>query len=542
MTSLVGYKPIQLNLPEKFAQFRPAQIEAADHVLGSPYRFNPMSLPIGSGKSLIAMAIAKASGLRTVILTATKGLMRQYTEDFYPNLAEIKGRANYTCAHWMHLNCRYGALEGCPLVDGGGCNYECQRDMARLAPIVVSNYAYWFHVNEHPHGLNDPPQFDEDLGRPIQQLILDEVHSAPGELSKYLQTQVKQSWLHIAGLKQPESENIGPWREFALNSIVIVTKLLAKSTKSLKLAVANHSLTLRRLRDEVYMLDALKTSLAAISVMNPEDWVMEEPIDSPRHDRVWVFDNVWPAQHSFKLFRNIPKIILMSGTLRPITLRLLGIPENRYKFREWPRIFPSTHTPVYYIPTVRMSYGVKDWELDIWVRRIDEIIESRLDRKGIIHTVSYPRQAYLVAHSKFGQYMLGNTGEPESDTAAQVVDRFKALDAPSILVSPSFSTGWDFPGRDCEWQIIAKVPFPDPRSKVIQARSARMSSYIDQIAMQDIEQASGRGTRSHLDRCEIFIIDDAIKGLMFRCRNSKSRWFDYIQMNQVPPPGPRCPE
>lgn len=535
MTSLVGYEPCELGLPEKFEAFRPAQIEAADHALNSPYRFVPMALPLGMGKSLIAMMIAKASGLRTVILTATRGLQKQYETDLGASgLFNIWGRSNYQCAAHTNLDCRIGQLESCALI-GQGCHYESQRDTARQLPTIVTNYAYWFHVNEYPPGLDSPEL-------PVQQLICDESHQAVSELSKYLQTEIRESWLHTTGLQSPrQSEDISAWREFALNSIVAVGKDLSAATKTLKLAVTNRSSNIRRLRDKVYELDALKTSLGAISIMTAEDWVLEIR-EGTRHGRVWVFDNVWPAQHSFKLFRNIPKIILMSGTLRPSTLRLLGIPPSAYQFREWPRVFPAAHTPIYHIPTIKLNHKIDDVGLAKWVERIDEIIESRLDRKGIVHTVSYARQRYLLDHSRHAQYMLVNTNEPESESAAEVVTRFKASDAPAILVSPSFSTGWDFPGRCCEFQIIAKVPYPDIRSKIIQARLARIPSYASQLAMQDLEQACGRGTRSFSDRCEIFLIDDAIRYLLFRYPGLKSRWFSVIETSQVPPPGPRCPE
>lgn len=531
--SLVGYEPSEIGLPDRFEAFRPAQVEAIDQALNSSNRFIPMALPLGSGKSLIAMGIARASGLRTVILTATKGLMLQYADDFSPNLLEIKGRANYKCDHWPNMNCRYGQLEGCPLADNG-CTYECHRSQARLAPTVVSNYAYWFHVNEHPPGL-------DSSDKPIQQLILDEAHQSPAELSKYLQTEIRESWLHTSGLQSPrQSEDISAWREFALNSVVVITRQLTEATKRLKLAVVNRSIT-RHTRDRVYELDALKTSLGAISIMTPEDWVLETR-EGTRHGRVWVFDNVWPAQHSFKLFRNIPKIILMSGTLRPSTLRLLGIPPSQYQFREWPRVFPAAHTPIYHIPTIKMNHKIDQAGLDLWVRRIDEIIESRLDRKGIIHTVSYARQKYLLEHSHYAKYFFANTNDPESESAAEIVVRFKASYAPAILVSPSFGTGWDFPRRQAEWIIVAKVPYPDIRSKIIQARTARIPSYASQLAMQDLEQSVGRASRDFFDRAEVFIVDNSITQLLYRYPSLKSRWFQIIEMNQVPPPGPRCPE
>lgn len=534
MTSLAGFTPEELGLPQRFAEFRPAQISAIEHALNSTRRYIPMALPLGSGKSLIAIGIARASGLRTVILTATKGLMQQYVKDFSESgLVEIKGRSNYQCQHYPNLDCRYGQLESCPLISQG-CTYECNRDSARQSLVIVSNYAYWFHVNEYPPGLDNPatPLFP---GRPVEQLILDESHGAAGALSTYLQTEIRETWLHRSGLLPPRFDSIECWREFALNNLVACTHQLSSATKQLKLT------KLRQHRDLVHDLDSLAKSLTSISIMDQESWVLE-PSEGTRYGRRWVFDNIWPAAHSFKLFRAVPKIILMSGTLRPTSMTMLGVKPDQYDFEEWPRVFPPENTPVYFIPTVKMNYKTDEAGMEKWVRRIDEIIESRLDRKGIIHTVSYARQAYLLDHSRYRAYMVANTNDPESETAAQVVTSFRAMDAPGILVSPSFSTGWDFPGRDCEWQIIGKIPYPDIRSKIIEARSLRQPSYASHLAMQDLEQACGRGSRSYDDRCEIFIVDNAISYLLYRYPHLKSRWFTLIQVNEVPEPGPRSPD
>lgn len=527
MIELDTITPAELGLPERFAEFRPAQVSAIEHVLNSDRRYVPMALPLGSGKSLIAMGIARASGLRTVILTASKGLQKQYLDDFSASgLTDIRGRSNYPCAHFPNLDCRLGQLESCPLVNGG-CSYESWRDQARAAFTVISNYAYWLHVNEYPPGL-------DAVDRPVQQLILDEAHQASAELSKYLQTEIRETWLKRTGLSfYAQLDSISGWREFALNHLVEVGKSLAVATKLLK------SHKDRRSRDLVYDLDALYKALTAISVMDEGSWVLEASTGT-RYGRRWVFDNVWPAAHAFKLFRTVPKVILMSGTLRPATMTMLGIKPDQYDFEEWPRVFPAENTPVYFIPTVKMNYKIDDAGMEKWVRRIDEIIESRLDRKGIIHTVSYARQQYLLDHSRFAGAFYANTNDPDSESAAEVVARFKAADAPAILVSPSFSTGWDFAGRSCEWQIIAKIPYPDIRSKIIQARSERNPSYPSLLAMQDLEQACGRATRSYDDRAEIFIVDNAISYLLFRYPGLKSRWFSVISVAQVPEPGPRC--
>jgi len=119
------------------------------------------------------------------------------------------------------------------------------------------------------------------------------------------------------------------------------------------------------------------------------------------------------------------------------------------------------------------------------------------------------------------------------------VEGFKACRAPAILVSPSVSTGHDFPGHLCEWIIISKIPFPNHTTEVMKARLARMPCYTDLFTMQEFVQSCLRGCRSMEDRCEVFVVDDTVTGLMGRAKLLKPRWFEIQVVGQIPPLGKR---
>lgn len=506
------------------------QIEAIQHGLAAfanGYRYVPEGLPVGVGKSLVAMGLARKAGVRSVILTATKGLQDQYGSDFEEcGLVDIRGRNNYPCRAFRHppLDCRIGALEGCPHVDGGGCTYEVKRDEARIADTVVTNYSYWFHVNERQPALGD-----------VGLLILDEAHCAMEQLSDYIQVEVRETWLRRAGLGPAPEDTVAEWQKLALNSWARVNRLSKEAALRLRgePSVQNH-----RVAED---LGKLSSAFEDMMSFRPDLWVLEAAKGTD-HGRTWTFDSVWPANYSSQLFQCAPRVMLMSGTIRPATMKMLGVKPTDYEFREWPGVFPAQNTPVSFIPTVWVNKDISEEDLDIWVERIDEIIDSRLDRKGLIHTVSYPRQEYLYAHSRHKRIMDCNKRNEESEDARVVFQRFKQASAPRLLVSPSFSTGWDFPGRDCEYIIIAKVPYKQTNSPVIMARDARVPTYSSTLALQDMVQSAYRGTRFETDRCEVFIVDNCYWGLMKRVGNSRPMYFNPIQRVTVPPAGPRAPE
>jgi ATP-dependent DNA helicase DinG len=112
-----------------------------------------------------------------------------------------------------------------------------------------------------------------------------------------------------------------------------------------------------------------------------------------------------------------------------------------------------------------------------------------------------------------------------SRDAQSVVDLFKRMRAPRVLVSPSMETGWDFPYDECRYQIIAKVPFVDTRSAVIRARHKSDKKYLNYVVALTLIQMVGRGMRASDDWCETLIIDDNIRWFWAAAREFFPAWF-----------------
>jgi Rad3-related DNA helicase len=279
---------------------------------------------------------------------------------------------------------------------------------------------------------------------------------------------------------------------------------------------------------------SLLRKLSILSSANPSDWVCEE---TERNE--FNFDPVRPARYAEStLLLQTPRIIIVSATLRPKTLFMLGIGKINYDFFEFESDFDPQRCPIYWIPTMRVDSRSGDLG-QLWAR-LDQIVAKRQDRKGVIHTISYARQKDVLAKSRFSNKMLVNyPGIP----ATSMVELFRASDAGSILVSPSVATGYDFPGRDCEWQFLCKIPFPDGRTKINKARTQDDPEFGAYQAMQTMVQAFGRGMRSKEDQCECFIPDDHLQWFIPRFRhlapNSFYRLFRKVDV--LPQPLRRLP-
>jgi hypothetical protein len=225
----------------------------------------------------------------------------------------------------------------------------------------------------------------------------------------------------------------------------------------------------------------------------------------------------------------------------------MGISESDYEFQDYPAVFPASRNPFIYVPTVAVDHrtfattnGRSNGNIDLWLMRIDQLIGDRLDRKGIVHTVSYNRKNLILERSEWAEYMVSHTS---LDTGDQI-RRFRAERPPSVLLSPSVDTGYDFPFDQAEYQIICKVPYPDTRSRVMTARCNSKTGdplYAPYLTAQRLVQSCGRDMRAVDDRGENIIIDDKIRGFLAAYRGLLPKWFLalYKRSDGLPEPPPK---
>jgi Rad3-related DNA helicase len=475
-------------------------------------------MPAGSGKSLYYMALALLLDEPVCVLTATKGLQDQLLGDFAGmGLVDVRGRANYQCEQYPRANCEQ-AGDYCPLQ--ADCTYRLAHQEALGSKLVVTNYAYWMAVHRYGEGLG-----------PRGLLVCDEAHRVEDELERALSVVLTKDEVDRGS---PTGDNLREWVDWA----GIVKATAARQAKALADQTAHyhneappeHLLADRR------RAERFSNKANAVAAMDG-GWVVEKSSNK------WSFMLIEPGKRAAELlFAGSPRTLLTSATLTEADIKVLDVSD--YQFLDYPCEFDKRLCPVYAVPGVRLRHDSSPEELKRWVEVVDAIVESRgvgangdRPRKGLIDTVSYERQQYLVRHSRFRELMLTNSsrgGVDGSEKAPAVVQRFREADAPCVLVSPSFSEGWDFAGMDCEWIIAAKVPFPDTRSKVMKARVARDRLLLPRLALRKASQLARRGMRSGRDYCEVFFVDENIRWVYWRHKEFAPGWFE-VQGKKVLP-------
>lgn len=549
--------PTDIGLPAKFAQFYPDQLDTAIAIGSSDKRFFIDAAPTGFGKSLMYMAVAKLLDARTVVLTSNKGLQQQLMKDFGAiGLVDVRGQSNYPC---KALEGRKG-FQGC---DKGPCHHGVQCELhprfggqagcdwfdalrkAQKAKMIVTNYDFWMAANRY---------MEPGILGQFGVAVLDEAHDAPDKLADFCTVELTDDDCDefLSTQLPPINDGADAWADWA-NKYLPKLRRMLEEAKEWAMSDPDTASRLRQFAGRVEFLSTARIwqrgEPSEPTIQMPgisNDWVAERMEDKGKVVGA-VFSPVWAHRYSERfLFVNIPKIILVSATILPITAGYLGIPPDQSEFREHESGFAPDRRPIYLMPTANISMKSTDADYVAMVRKIDQIIEQRKDRRGLILTVSYKLADMIVENSKHKPSMLYCKLEKTKygwsrQSARDTVDKFKQSAAATVLVGPAFDTGFDFPYDECEYIIIVKVPFIDTRAAVIKARAKADKKYLNYVAALKLVQSCGRGMRATDDRCETFVLDSnigwfypAVKklGLIPRWFMKAAKWVDVIPSPQ----------
>lgn len=536
-------KPADIGLPPRFAEFRRGQFDAAVNIAASDKRFVLDCQPTGAGKSIIYMAVHRLLEARTMVVTANKGLQKQLGGDFASiGLVDIRGQGNYQCA----------ALEGRPGFNGcdkgpchfggecelhprhpayrAGCSFYDQLKAVRSSRLCVTNLDFWMSANRYM----DPGI----LGR-FDLLVIDEAHEAPDKLSEFCSVRITDSECedHLDCGLPPIEDGTEAWVNWAIDK----QKVLIRKIEYTKNFSSDDTDLIFDLTNLARKLEFLATahvwqrgdpSDPAVAVPGQaNDWVGERI----EQGRVALFSPVWAHRYAEEwLFTGIPKVVLVSATILPQTAKYLGIATEQMEYREHQSQFPADRRPIYLIPCAGISSKSTEGDYRAQMVKIDQVIGGRQDRKGIIQPHSYDRAYNIRMASQHRNRMLWH----KRGQVQQGVDEYKRSSPGHTLISPAIEQGFDFPYEECEFNIIAKVPFPDTRSAVMKARIRSDKKYQNYLTAINLIQMCGRGMRALDDFCEIFIFDDNIFWFNNAARELIPKWFRaaYRRRESLPPP------
>jgi Rad3-related DNA helicase len=491
-------------------------------------KFFLLNLPVGSGKSHLALMIAdwykkNVNKLAKVdIITNSKLLQDQYSNE-YESISDLKGKDNYECEQYS-CSCAQGAeFNRLNKTSCETCPYTYAKESFISGNMSLTNfYLYILYAIYNPKLLES---------RDSRVLIVDEAHEFDDVMSDFITIKITETMVkrfkfsdEYSIMKQLKGvTTITQYVDFLkyLNGEVLST--LESMEKGMSSAPRNVKQDKRDLKinkviggknSDVKMMQ-LATDLRQLQLKieiflkeykeNPNNWVLESYYNEKVKQKELSLEPIWAYDYLDKyVFSNYDMVVLMSGTIldKSLFCQLNGLDVSKAVYYSIRSPFNPKNRPIFYMPLGKMSYKSKEETFKKYVPYIKKLLEKYKNKKGIIHTNSFELAKWIEGAIKDPRLIFH-----DSTNKDEMLRFHKESTEPTVIVSPSMDTGVSFDNDDARFQIIAKVPYPSLGSQKNKLRQSNNPDWYSWKTVSGLIQMTGRPVRSNIDYADTIIID-----------------------------------
>ena len=524
-----------MSLKNDLSKYKPRkeQKEALDFI-DSEYQKNKLTkffllnLPVGSGKSHLALMIADwyrknvTKMSRVDIITNSKILQDQYA-DTYESIADLKGKDNYECESYSCSCAQGGEFNRLNKTSCESCPYSFARENYISGGISLTNfYLYILYAIYNP-------KLMENRGARV--LIVDEAHDFDDVMSDFISIKITDNVVkkfkfsnEYDILKKLKSVNsISDYVEFLkfLNGEIITT------TEDMERGMSSVPRNIKSDKRDLKISKVLKTKNTDVKVMNlvtdlkqyqlkidvflkeykdnPNNWVLESSWNEKMRSKELSLEPIWAYDYLDKyVFSNYDMVFLMSGTIldKNLFCQLNGLDVTKASYYSIASPFPLKNRPIYYMPVGKMSFKSKEDTFKRYVPYIQKLLDKYKKKKGIIHTNSFELAKWIEDSIKDPRLVFHDSSNKD-----EVLRMHMESEEPTVIVSPSMDTGVSFDNDSARFQIIAKVPYPSLASQKNKMRQMNNPDWYSWKTVSGLIQMTGRPVRSDKDYADTIIID-----------------------------------
>ena len=542
-----------MSLKKDLAKFKPRkeQREALEFI-NSEYQKNKMNkffllnLPVGTGKSYLAMMIADwyktnvSRFSRVDIITNSKILQDQYSGT-YGSICDLKGKENYECEQYA-CSCASGSeFNRLNKTSCESCPYSNARESYINGGVSLTNfYLYILYAMYNPKLMES---------RDARVLIIDESHEFDDVMSNFISIKITETIVKkfkfsnerdiIKMLKSVSS--ITTYVEFLkyLNGEILETcdqmeKGMGNKSRNIKedkrdlkiskiLNVKNSDVKLMNLVSDLKQYQLKIEVFLKEYKENPDNWVLESNYNEKLRQKELSLEPIWAFDYLDKyVFAHYDMVFLMSGTIldKKLFCGLNGLDESRTTYYSIKSPFPVKNRPIYYMPLGKMSYKNKEETFQRYIPYIQKLLDKYKNKKGIIHTNSFELSNWIQKSIK-DKRLIFHDSSNKDDMLRLHLD----TEEPTVIVSPSMGTGVSFDDDSARFQIIAKVPYPSLASQKNKMRQSNNPDWYSWKTSCSLQQACGRIVRSITDYGDTIIIDGGFGDVIKHSSEFLPDWF-----------------
>jgi Rad3-related DNA helicase len=520
-TDLAKYKP-------RKEQKEALNFIEAEYQKNKLNKFFLLNLPVGSGKSHLALMIAdwykkNVNKLAKVdIITNSKLLQDQYSNE-YESISDLKGKDNYECEQYS-CSCSQGAeFNRLNKTSCESCPYTSAKESFISGNMSLTNfYLYILYAIYNPKLLES---------RDSRVLIVDEAHEFDDVMSDFITIKVTENMVkrfkfadEYSIMKQLKAvTSISNYVDFLkyLNGEVLTTlesmeKGMSTSPRNVKqdkrdlkinklIGGKNSDVKTMQLATDLRQLQLKIEIFLKEYKENPNNWVLETYYNEKLKQKELSLEPIWAYDYLDKyVFSNYDMVILMSGTIldKNLFCQLNGLDVGKAVYYSIRSPFNPKNRPIFYMPLGKMSYKSKEETFKKYIPYIKKLLDKYKNKKGIIHTNSFELAKWIEQSIRDPRLIFHDSSNKD-----EMLKLHKESEEPTVIVSPSMDTGVSFDNDDARFQIIAKVPYPSLGSQKNKLRQSNNPDWYAWKTVSGLVQMSGRPVRSEIDYADTIILD-----------------------------------
>jgi Rad3-related DNA helicase len=510
-------------------------------------KFFLLNLPVGSGKSHLALMIADwykknvNRMARVDIITNSKILQDQYSGE-YESICDLKGKENYECQSYS-CSCAQGSeFNRLNKTSCESCPYSNARESYISGGISLTNfYLYILYAMYNPKLMES---------RDARVLIVDEAHEFDDVMSDFVSIKITETIVKKFKFSN-EYEIMKKLKAVtSISNYVEFLKFLASeiltTIESMENGMSSAPRNVKEDKRDLKISKVLKTKNMDVKIMqlatdlkqyqtkieiflkeykeNPNNWVLETNYNEKLRQKELSLEPIWAYDYLDKyVFSHYDMVILMSGTIldKNLFCQLNGLDVTKAVYYSIRSPFNPKNRPIYYMPVGKMSYKSKEETFKRYIPYIQKLLDKYKNKKGIIHTNSFELAKWIEGSIKDPRLIFH-----DSTNKDEMLRFHKESDKPTVIVSPSMDTGVSFDNDDARFQIIAKVPYPSLGSQKNKLRQSNNPDWYSWKTVSGIVQMTGRPVRSNLDYADTIIIDGSFGDVI---KHSSQFLPDWIQ-------------
>lgn len=512
-------------------------------------KFFLFNMPVGIGKSHFAIMASHylttnvLKGAKVDIITAGKLLQDQY-EGTYNEVKSLRGKDNYECIQYA-CSCEKGKEFN--RLNKTKCEF-CPYDFAKIQYMTSEASLTNFHLYLINAIYGSKMMEDRDSSI----LIVDECHEFDDVMSDFISIKITETvvkkfkFAHETEiLRQLKNVvNIETYIEFLRYFLEQIVETMAEIEAALSSGRGTTYSGKRDMRDMkinsildlesndvkfMQLVTDLRMYSTKIGVFiheyeeNPNNWVVESQYNEKTKINELSLEPIWAKDYLNKyVWSRYDIVILMSGTILDKTLftTINGIDVEKSVYYSVSSPFSIENRKIYYMPLGKMSFTKKEETFKNYVPFFSKVLKKYSDVKGIIHTNSFELAKWIEDSVKDSRLVFHTSANKE-----EMLKHHFLSEKPTVIVSPSVSTGVSFDHDKSRFQVIAKVPYPSLASQKNKMRQKTYPEWYSYRTVSGIMQSCGRSIRSHTDYADTIIIDSSFGDVLRYSSHYFPEWF-----------------